>query len=79
MPKSKGSRSWIDILTELVELFFKSSGPGNRGKHGTGTLYLMKICGPIGVKELHASPPNTVLRIRPSIKPKDPPGSTRPM
>ncbi|MEZ2413662.1 DUF2188 domain-containing protein [Muriicola sp. E247] len=32
MPKSNNSRSWIDILTELVELFFKSSRQSKRGR-----------------------------------------------
>ncbi|NNK12269.1 MAG: DUF2188 domain-containing protein [Flavobacteriaceae bacterium] len=32
MPKSNSSRSWIDILTELVELFFKSSSRSKRGR-----------------------------------------------
>lgn len=32
MPKSSNSRSWIDILTELVELFFKSSRQSKRGR-----------------------------------------------
>lgn len=32
MPKSSESRSWMDILTELVELFFKSSRQGKQGR-----------------------------------------------
>ena len=32
MPRSSNSRSWIDILTELVELFFKSSRQSKRGR-----------------------------------------------
>lgn len=32
MPKSSGSRSWIDILSELVELFFKSSRQSQEGR-----------------------------------------------
>ena len=32
MPKSSESRSWIDILSELVELFFKSSRQSKRGR-----------------------------------------------
>ncbi|MBT8284431.1 MAG: DUF2188 domain-containing protein [Flavobacteriaceae bacterium] len=32
MPKSNNSKSWIDILTELVELFFKSSRQSKRGR-----------------------------------------------
>ena len=32
MPKTGESRSWIDIISELVELFFKSARQTNRGK-----------------------------------------------
>ncbi|MGB5358374.1 MAG: DUF2188 domain-containing protein [Eudoraea sp.] len=32
MPKSNTSRSWIDILIELVEVFFKSAGQRKRGR-----------------------------------------------
>lgn len=32
MPKSSESRSWIHILSELVELFFKSSRQSKRGR-----------------------------------------------
>ncbi len=32
MPKGNTSRSWIDILIELVELFFKSSRQSKRGR-----------------------------------------------
>ncbi|WP_445386438.1 DUF2188 domain-containing protein [Robiginitalea sp. IMCC44478] len=32
MPKSNNSRSWIDILSEIVELFFKSSRQNKRGR-----------------------------------------------
>lgn len=32
MPKGNRSRSWIDILSELVELFFKSSRQSKRGR-----------------------------------------------
>lgn len=32
MPKSSESRSWTDILSELVELFFKSSRQSKRGR-----------------------------------------------
>jgi uncharacterized protein YdaT len=32
MPKSNKSRSWIDILSELVEVFFKSARQDKRGR-----------------------------------------------
>lgn len=32
MPKSSDSRRWIDIITELVELFFKSSRQSKQGR-----------------------------------------------
>ncbi len=32
MPKSNKSRSWIDILSELVEVFFKSTRQRKRGR-----------------------------------------------
>lgn len=32
MPKSSESRSWIDILSELVELFFKSTRQSKQGR-----------------------------------------------
>jgi len=32
MPESNRSSSWIDILRELVELFFKSSRQSKRGR-----------------------------------------------
>ncbi len=32
MPKSTKSRSWIDILSELVELFFKSTRQSKQGR-----------------------------------------------
>ena len=32
MPKSNKSKSWIDILSELVEVFFKSSRQHKRGR-----------------------------------------------
>ncbi|MEN8799215.1 MAG: DUF2188 domain-containing protein [Flavobacteriaceae bacterium] len=32
MAKSNTSRSWIDIMIELVEVFFKSSRQGKRGR-----------------------------------------------
>ncbi|MBC2838156.1 DUF2188 domain-containing protein [Robiginitalea sp. SC105] len=32
MPKSSGSRSWIDIISELAELFLKSSRQSKRGR-----------------------------------------------
>ncbi|EAR00445.1 DUF2188 domain-containing protein [Maribacter sp. HTCC2170] len=32
MPKSNRSRSWIDILSELIEVFFKSAGRSKRGR-----------------------------------------------
>lgn len=32
MPKGSKSGSWIDILTELVEVFFKSERQGNQGR-----------------------------------------------
>ena len=32
MPKSNKSRSWIDILSELVELFFKSRRQSKKGR-----------------------------------------------
>ncbi|WP_445383627.1 DUF2188 domain-containing protein [Robiginitalea sp. IMCC43444] len=32
MPKSNTSRNWIDILSEIVELFFKSSRQSKRGR-----------------------------------------------
>lgn len=32
MPKSTESRRWIDILSEVVELFFKSARQSERGK-----------------------------------------------
>lgn len=32
MPKSSASRSWLEILRQLVELFFKSSQQSKRGR-----------------------------------------------
>ncbi len=32
MPKSSESRSWIDIISELVELFFKSRRQSKQGR-----------------------------------------------
>ncbi len=32
MPNSNKSRSWIDILSELVEVFFKSTRQSKRGR-----------------------------------------------
>lgn len=32
MPKSNKSRSWIDILSELVEVFFKSTRQRKQGR-----------------------------------------------
>ncbi|MDC6350768.1 DUF2188 domain-containing protein [Zeaxanthinibacter sp. PT1] len=32
MPKSSNSTSWIDILKELVEVYFKSSRQSKRGR-----------------------------------------------
>ncbi|MDG1571543.1 DUF2188 domain-containing protein [Robiginitalea sp. M366] len=32
MPKNSTSRSWIDVLIELVEVFFKSARQNKRGR-----------------------------------------------
>lgn len=32
MPKNSGSRSWIDIVSALVELFFKSKRQSKQGR-----------------------------------------------
>lgn len=32
MPKNSASRSWIDLLSELVELFFKSTRQSQQGR-----------------------------------------------
>ena len=32
MPKSSNSRNWVDILSEIVELFFKSSRQNKGGR-----------------------------------------------
>jgi uncharacterized protein YdaT len=32
MPKNTNSKSWITVLIELVEVFFKSSRAGNRAR-----------------------------------------------